>query len=103
MGDIISHDTELMKEWSGSIETCASDYDGYIKSLYSIIDDFMGSDFTGDIATELEGEILAKRTAFEKVTLFLQDVAEVVIKASRQIDSDTEELKQKINQSGIIN
>ncbi len=103
MSDIISPDTALMREWSGSIDTCASDYDGYIKSLYGIIDDFMSSGFTGDMATELEGEILANRTAFEKVTFFLQDVVEVGMKDARKNESDTAEIKQKMNQSGIIN
>lgn len=98
----IGHDTDMMRDWSGNIENCASEYDGMITALYGTVDEFVSSDFTGGIAKELENSILSQRENFKKLSNFLNEVADLVTATSRSIDSDTEDLKQMIDRSGII-
>ena len=43
MTDIVSHDTNGMRDWSQNIEAKSNDYDDLINTFYAIVDEFVCS------------------------------------------------------------
>lgn len=101
-GNTVGHNTNEMRKWSGDIETAAQDYNSYIKSLYSLVDTFVASDFTGGLSEHFYASVMNQRQHFDNLTKVLEEVSDCVKNTSTVIDRDEAELKQMMDKSNFL-
>ena len=96
---VVSHNTESMRTWSGNITNAVNEYNEYISSLYSLVDNLVSSDFTGGLSQDFENFVLGKREDFNRLSGVLEECADLISKTSTAIDNDEAELKAHIQSS----
>ena len=102
MGSFVGHNTQEMRNWSNDIVNAAQEYDALIKSLYSLVDNFVSSDFTGGLSGQFQASVMNQREHLNGLTEVLQEVSECVGQRSNIIDQDEEELKRMMNTSSLF-
>ena len=100
--NFVGHNTQEMRNWSNDIVNAAEEYDTLIKTLYSLVDGFVSSDFTGGLSGQFEASVMNQREHLNKLTSVLQEVSECVSQRSNIIDQDEEELKSMMNNSSLF-
>ena len=100
---IVSHDTDLMRDWSNTMDTNASDYDSLINRLYSLVDQFVGSEeFRGGLSTDFMDKVMSQKPAFIRYSDTFKECAELISSTAGRIDSDEAELKSAINSANPL-
>jgi uncharacterized protein YukE len=99
----ISHNTELMREWSTNMDEKANNYDELVASLYNLVHLFAGSeDFKGGLSEEFTETVENQRAAFERYSSTFAECTELIRKTATNIDSDEAELKGAINSANPL-
>ena len=101
--EVVSHNVEAMRAWSGNINTASSDYSDYIKNLYTLVDNLVSSDFTGGLSQDFENLVLDKKDDFMRYSEVLEECAELIDKTSTNIENDEEELRSRIQNHDVFN
>lgn len=100
---IVSHNTELMRDWSTNMDEKASNYDELVASLYNLVNQFVGSEeFKGGLSTDFEEKVISQRPAFERYSTTFAECTELIRKTATNIDSDESELKGAINSANPL-
>lgn len=100
---IVSHDTEQMRNWSGTMENNANDYDSLINRLYTLIDGFVGSEqFRGGLSGDFLEKVLSKRTTFMQYSDTFRECSELITQTAGRIDSDEEALRARIGRANPL-
>lgn len=100
---IVSHNTELMRDWSTTMDDNSSNYDDLVARLYGLVDQFVGSEeFKGGLSTDFEDKVISQRPAFERYSTTFNECSELIRKTATNIDSDEAELKSAINSANPL-
>ncbi len=98
MSDIVSHNTEGMRNWSEKLIENSNYYDELVNSMYTLVNQFVGSEmFKGGLSTDFEDAVLNAKPEFDRYSSTFNECAEYIKSKATQIDSDEEELKAGIN------
>ena len=63
--NLVSHDTDKMRNWSNTMNSNSSDYRNLIDELYALIADFANSNiFKGGLATDLSTNIEEQKSEY---------------------------------------
>lgn len=103
MSQIISHNTEKMRAWSGDITKAQEEWNEYVNSTYTTIERYVTSEFTGGLSEDFNDSVLGVKDEFIKLGETLGECAEIIKNASQNIDDDEAALKQQINNQNVIN
>lgn len=100
---VVSHNTELMRNWSDSLTENTNNYDDLVNRLFFLIDQFVGSaDFRGGLSTDFEEVVVSKKPEFQKYAETFRECAELINKTSVKIDNDEAELKSMANSANPL-
>lgn len=100
---IVSHNTEMMRDWSTTMDENNSNYDELVARLYRLVDQFVGSEeFKGGLSTDFEDKVVAQKPAFERYSTTFAECSEIIRKTATNIDSDEAELKSAINRANPL-
>lgn len=95
---IVSHDTNLMRDWSNTMNENNDNYEYLINRLYLLVDQFVGSDeFRGGLSTDFADKVLSQKPAFIKYSETFKECSELINSTAGKIDSDEAELKSRIS------
>jgi len=101
--EIISHNTDAMRDWSGNIDEQANNYDTLIEDLYKLIDQFVGSeDFKGGLSTDFQDTVVAQKPEFLKYSETFRECVDLINKTATNIDDDEADLKNNISNSNPL-
>lgn len=101
--EVVSHNVEAMRAWSGNINNASTDYKDYINNLYTLVDNLVSSDFTGGLSKDFETLVLDKRQDFIRYADVLEECAELIDKTSSSIESDEDALRSRIQSHDVFN
>lgn len=103
MTNIVSHNTELMRDWASRMGDKTNIYDEYVSNLYNLVEQFVGSeDFKGGLSTDFEETVLNQRPAFERYSSTFTECIELIKNTATNIDSDEAELRTAIQQNNPL-
>lgn len=103
MTNIVSHDTELMREWSTTVEEHSNSYDDLISRLYAIVDGFVGSpEFKGGLSEDFFNTVISQRNNFMQYSDTFKECAKLISTKAGNIDSDEAQLKSMINRANPL-
>ena len=95
---IVSHNTDEMREWSTNIKEHDNDFNDLINKLYSLIENFAGSeDFRGALSEDLLDHALEQKEEFLRFSDTFQECYKMVNDIASNIDEDEIYLRNKIN------
>lgn len=95
--NIISRDTDSMRNWSNTMNANAEDYSALIHKLYSLIQQFVGSnDFKGGLSTDFLEKISNLRPEFEKYSTTFEECSKLIKDTSIRMDNTDAELASRI-------
>ena len=100
--ETVSHNTGAMRDWSGNINTAATEYDSDIRKLYSLVDSFVASDFTGGLSQQFADSVLNQRDKFYALKDTLEEIAKYVNGKADSIDDDDAMLSNEIKNNSIF-
>ena len=92
MGNIIGHNTEEMRVWSDTMKKYSEDFDREIGSLFNLVRNFVGTEFTGGLADNFEESVLSKESRFASLSETLRECADLIEHTSVSIDEDEQRL-----------
>ena len=98
----VGHNTNEMRSWSDDISNAAQEYDGLIRSLYSLVDNFVAVDFTGGLSSQFQTSVMNQRQHLNDLTNVLQEVSDCVKQTSAVIDQDEADLKHMMDKSSLF-
>ena len=100
---VVSHDTELMRNWSNTMGENTNQYDSLVNRLYGLIDQFVGSEeFRGGLSTDFMDKVMSQKPAFIRYSDTFKECAELINSTATRIDSDEAELKSAINSANPL-
>lgn len=100
---IVSHDTDLMRDWSSNIDERANDYDSLVTRLYTLVDQFVGSpEFKGGLSTDFENAVISQKPEFLKYSETFRECVELINTTASNIDSDESSLQSGINKANPL-
>ncbi len=100
---IVSHDTNLMRDWSSNVEERANDYDTLVNRLYTLVDQFVGSsDFKGGLSADFENAVVSQKPQFMKYSETFRECVELINQTATNIDNDEAELQSNINSANPL-
>ncbi len=100
---IVSHNTELMRDWSTTMDENNNNYDDLVARLYNLVNQFVGSEeFKGGLSTDFEEKVVSQRPAFERYSATFAECSELIRKTASDIDTDEGELKSAINRANPL-
>ena len=103
MTDIVSHDTNGMRDWSQNIEAKSNDYDDLINKFYAIVDEFVGSpQFKGGLSDEFFNGVMNQRNTFMQYSDTFRECAKYMNTKSANIDSDEAQMKAMFNRANPL-
>ena len=103
MSNIVSYNTEQMREWSNKITNNNDSYFDNITKLFQEIESFVGSGFTGGLADEFLESFQDKKKYFIDNKDIIDECTELITKRANKIDSDEEELMNQIKNDTYFN
>lgn len=99
----VSHNVELMQEWSTKMGDNSSYYDTLVDNLYTLIHQLAGSeDFRGGLANDFEEQMERIKPDFKRYSETFQDSIEYVKERTTQIQDDEQFLTNKINSGNLF-
>lgn len=102
MGNI-SHNTELMNDWSARVNDSSNNYDELISRLYGLVDQFVGSpEFSGGLSADFEEKVISLRPVFERYSETFRECTDFINERVAVIESDEAELKSAINSANPL-
>lgn len=100
---IVSHDTDMMRDWSTNVEERANDYDTLVNRLYTLVDQFVGSaDFKGGLSTDFENTVVSQKPEFMRYSETFRECVDLIKQTATSIDSDEAELQSSINSANPL-
>ena len=96
MSNIVSHNTERMKEWSTNVRDKVSTYHDDIINLYQGVESFIGTGFKGGLADEFLETFEGKKQFFLDNEEVLNECADFLSKRADNIESEEQELMHQI-------
>ena len=101
--DIVSNNSDGMRNWSSNIQSSADDYDGLINRLYSLVEGFANSkDFKDASNVFFSLIILRMKPAFLRYSTTFRDCAELINSRAANIDNNRAALNNKINSQNFF-
>lgn len=101
--DVVSHNTDSMRAWSGTMDANSNSYDDLINRLYTLIDQFAGSnDFKGGLSSDFLDKVLNQRQAFLNYSRTFEDCSEIIKSTATKIDSDEAQLRSIIERANPL-
>lgn len=98
MSDIVSHNTELMRDWTGNLKNNTTVYDDLVNRMYTLIEQFAGSnDFKGGLSDEFVNVVLNRKQFFKDYSETFNECISVMNKTANKIDDDTNRLANMYN------
>ncbi|MDD5888530.1 MAG: hypothetical protein PUC82_03465 [bacterium] len=95
--NLVSHDTDKMRNWSNTMNSNSSDYRNLIDELYALIADFANSNiFKGGLATDLSTNIEEQKSEYLRYETLFNEAADILKSRSQKIDSDEAYLQNRI-------
>jgi len=95
---IVSHSTEAMNNWAKTRESDAEDFDTMVNELYSLIDQFVGTDeFRGGLAEDLRNNLDSYKSEFRKYSTTFREASDVMKKNANKIETNDAMHKRNIN------
>ena len=80
-----------------------NEYDSLVNRLYSLIDQFVGSEeFRGGLSTDFMDKVMSQKPAFIRYSDTFKECAELISSTAGRIDSDEAELKSAINSANPL-
>ena len=102
MSNIVSYNTEQMRELANKINGNNDDYYENITKLFQEVEDFVGNGFTGGLADEFLASFQDKKKYFIENRDVIDECAEVISKRANKIDSSEEELVNQIKNDNYL-
>lgn len=100
---IVSHDTNLMQNWSNNMQSNNSDYESLIRELYALVEEFASSDdFKGGLSTNFLENFLGKKQSFMDFSQAFNDTVDYIKSRARDIESDEAYLQSKIENNNPL-
>ena len=101
--NIVSNNSEGMRNWSTGIQGSADDYDGLINKLYSLAESFANSrDFSGTLSDTFYNNFIAMKPNFLRFSATFRDCAELLNSRAANIDNNRASLNSKINRANPL-
>lgn len=101
--NIVSNNSDGMRNWSSNIQSSADDYDGLINRLYSLVEGFANSkDFKGALSDNFYNSFMAMKPNFLKYSSTFRDSAELINSRAANIDNNRAMLNSKINRQNPL-
>ena len=95
--NIISRDTNSMRNWSNTMNANADNYDALVNELYSLIDQFVGSsDFNGCLSREFLQKMEVLKPEFKKYSTVFEEYSKMIKDISIRMDNTDAELASRI-------
>ena len=95
--NIISRDTDSMRNWSNTMNANAENYDSLVHELYSLIDQFVGSsDFNGGLSKDFLDKMSSLRPEFQKYSTTFEECSKMIKDTSIRMDNTDAELASRI-------
>lgn len=102
--NIISRDTESMRNWSNAMNANAENYDALVHELYSLIDQFAGSsDFSGGLSRDFLDRMSSLKPDFQKYSTTFEECSKVIKDTSIRMDNTDAELVSRIASNNPFN
>lgn len=99
----ISHNVELMQEWTSCMSENASNYDELVSRLYNLVNQFVGSeDFKGGLSTDFEENLNRLRPEFERYSETFKESIDFVNERANSISDAESELTNRINSGNLL-
>lgn len=97
MSEIVSHNTEAMRDWASVVNENTNLYSQKIEALYSLINQFVGSpDFKGGLSTDFENQVIDLRPKFEEYAQVIEECVDIIKERATIIDDVESELDSSI-------
>lgn len=104
MSNVVSHDTNAMREWSNTMDEHSNNYDDLIRRFYALVDQFVGTaDFKGKLSEDFYNNVYNQRSKFEQYSETFKECAELIKSRAGNIDSDEALLQSMINRANPLN
>lgn len=99
----ISHNVELMQEWTSCMGENASNYDELVSRLYNLVNQFVGSeDFKGGLSTDFEENLNRLRPEFQRYSETFRESIDFVNERANSISDAESELTNRINNGNLL-
>ena len=103
MTNIVSHDTNAMRDWSNNMDQQSTEYDHLISSFYALVDRFVGSpDFKGGLSEDFYNTVIDKRSDFERYSDTFRECAKILNSRAANIDSDEAQMKAMFHRANPL-
>lgn len=97
------HDTREMRNWSGTMETNADDYDSLVNRLYALIDVFVGSEqFRGGLSADFLQKVGSQKSTFLRYSETFRDFADLINSRANVNDANQQDLEALINRANPL-
>ena len=103
MTNIVSHDTNAMRDWSNNMEQQSGDYDDLISRFYALVDQFVGSaEFKGGLSEDFYNMVIDKRNEFERYSDTFRECAKILSGRADNIESDEAYMKAMFHRANPL-
>ena len=102
MSNIVSYNTEQMREWANKLSGNNDTYYDNITKLFQEVEGFVGSGFTGGLADEFLASFQDKKKYFIENKTVIDECTDLITKRANKIDSDEEELMNQIKNDNYL-
>lgn len=103
MSEIISHNTEAMRDWATVVTENSNLYSDQIEALYSLVDQFAGSpDFKGGLSTDFENQVIDLKPKFEEYAQVIEECVEIIKERATVIDDVESELDSSLKRENPL-
>ena len=102
MSNIISYNTERMREWSNRVNEENNSYYDNITKMFQEVENFVGSGFTGGLADEFLSSFQDKKKYFIENNSIIEECTDLINKRANKIDSDEQELMNQIKNDSYL-
>ena len=97
------HDTREMRNWAGTMNTNADDYDSLVNRLYALIDGFVGSEqFRGGLSADFLQKVASQKSTFLRYSETFRDFADLINSRAGINDSKQQDLEARINRANPL-
>ncbi len=103
MSNVVKYNTEEMREWANSVLKSNDSYYDNVTSLFTEVENFIGTGFTGDLADDFLASFQDKKKYFIENKDVIEECGQLISKRADKIDSDEQELMNKVKNENYFN
>ena len=103
MANVVSYNSEEMRNWANNVLRSNDSYYDNVKNLFDEVESFIGTGFTGDLADDFLASFQEKKRYFVENKDIIDECANLIFQRADKIESDEQELMNKIHNEDYFN